>query len=64
MSAGPFGQGEAIVTEVSEASLTAHARQVLAPYKRPKRYGWLEDLPRTATGKVQRNQVARALEWH
>ncbi len=36
-------------------SVTARASSRLAGYKRPKQYAVLEALPRTATGKVQRN---------
>ncbi len=44
----------AVVGPVSEESLRAHAREHLAPAKRPKEYHRLEVLPRTATGKVRR----------
>ena len=42
------------------AALVALAEQELAPYKRPKRWAWVEALPRNALGKVQKEQV-RAL---
>ena len=35
-------------------TLTIHARERLAPPKRPKEYHRVDDLPRTATGKVRR----------
>jgi len=34
--------------------LGAHCRDRLAGYKRPKRYEFVDDLPKTATGKIQR----------
>jgi benzoate-CoA ligase family protein len=34
--------------------LEAHCRSRLAGFKRPKRYHLVEDLPKTATGKIQR----------
>ena len=44
----------AVVGPVSEEALRAHAREHLAPAKRPKDYHRLEVLPRTPTGKVRR----------
>lgn len=44
----------AIVGEVTEEALRAHARDHLAAAKRPKDYHRLDALPRTATGKVRR----------
>lgn len=35
-------------------SLTDHCRDRLAGYKRPKRYEFVSELPKTATGKIQR----------
>ena len=34
--------------------LVAVARDALAPFKVPRRYTFVEELPRTATGKLQR----------
>ena len=44
----------AVVGAVDAAALRAHAREHLAPAKRPKEYHRLEALPRTPTGKVRR----------
>ena len=44
----------AVVGAVSEEALWAHAREHLAPAKRPKEYHRLDTLPRTPTGKVRR----------
>ena len=44
----------AVVGPVAEEALRAHARDHLAPAKRPKDYFRLDTLPRTATGKVRR----------
>jgi benzoate-CoA ligase family protein len=35
-------------------ALTEHCRERLAGYKRPKRYEFVDGLPKTATGKIQR----------
>ena len=40
-------------------ALTAYAKQRLSPPKRPKEYHRLEDLPRTATGKLRRLDLPR-----
>lgn len=39
---------------VSAQDLVAHCRGVLAGYKCPKRVDFVEVLPRTATGKLQK----------
>jgi long-chain acyl-CoA synthetase len=39
------------------ADLDAFARERLAPPKRPKEYHHLDELPRTLTGKVRRDQL-------
>ena len=55
----------AVVGPADEATLRAHAREHLAPAKRPKEYHRLDALPRTPTGKVRRldlpDQVGAAL---
>jgi long-chain acyl-CoA synthetase len=47
----------AVVGSVDEAALRAHAREHLAPAKRPKDYHHLGALPRTPTGKVRRLEL-------
>jgi long-chain acyl-CoA synthetase len=47
----------AVVGNVAIADLEAHARQHLAPHKRPKEYHQVDALPLTATGKVKRNAL-------
>jgi long-chain acyl-CoA synthetase len=42
-------------------ALVAFAATHLAGYKRPKQWDVLDELPRTATGKVQRNLIPDAL---
>ncbi len=44
----------AVVGPVGDGVLAAHARDHLAPAKRPKVYHRIETLPRTPTGKVRR----------
>jgi benzoate-CoA ligase len=41
-------------------SLEAHAVGLLAPFKRPRWYAFLDDLPKTATGKIQRFKLREA----
>jgi acyl-CoA synthetase (AMP-forming)/AMP-acid ligase II len=40
--------------EVTSVELIAHCRQSLAGYKCPKRVEFVDQLPRTATGKLQK----------
>ena len=54
--AGVRGRGR---LRVRRAALRAHAREHLAPAKRPKEYHRLDALPRTATGKVRRLDLPR-----
>jgi long-chain acyl-CoA synthetase len=51
----------AVVGPVREDTLRAHAREHLAPAKRPKDYHRLDTLPRTATGKVRRLDLPEAV---
>jgi long-chain acyl-CoA synthetase len=51
----------AVVGPVTEAGLRAHVAGRLAPYKRPKTYFVVDDLPRTATGKVRRRALPGVL---
>jgi long-chain acyl-CoA synthetase len=48
----------AVVGSADEAELTAYARERLSPPKRPKTWTFLDDLPRTTTGKVRRDQLS------
>ncbi|MDN4173109.1 AMP-binding protein [Nocardioides sp. SOB77] len=49
----------AVVGAASEADLAAYVRERLAPPKRPKTWWFLEELPRTLTGKVLRDRLPR-----
>ena len=54
---------EAVVTlsePTSEADLLAYCRERLAEFKRPKKIYIATEIPRTATGKIQRRAVAAA----
>ncbi len=51
------GSSEQLVEE-----LRRHASIRLAGYKRPKRYVVVDELPRTATGKIQRGRIAALLD--
>ncbi len=48
----------AIVGTATEAELAAYVRERLSPPKRPKTWRFLDELPRTLTGKVRRDQLA------
>lgn len=48
----------AVVGSASPADLEGWCRERLAPPKRPKTWAFLEDLPRTLTGKVRRDELA------
>lgn len=48
----------AVVGQVGEAALAAHARERLSPPKRPKTWVLVDELPRTATGKVRRDRLS------
>lgn len=43
--------------EVSESELQAHVKSRLAPHKYPRRVEFVDQLPKTATGKVQRYKL-------
>ncbi len=49
-------------SRLSERSVSDHCRQALAGYKCPKRVEFREELPRTATGKLQKFRL-RAPYW-
>ena len=40
-----------------DATLLAHVKAGLAPYKYPRWFTYVEDLPKTATGKIQRYKL-------
>ncbi len=47
--------------EAAEPELIAHCRDRLADFKCPKKVHIVQSIPRTATGKIQRGNVAKAL---
>ena len=47
--------------EVGKRELTDFCRQSLADFKVPRQFFFVTDIPRTATGKIQRRHVAAAL---
>jgi len=51
----------AVVGAAEKEALARHARSRLAPYKRPKAYFTVADLPRTATGKLRRRDLPALL---
>lgn len=48
----------AVVGSASEADLAAYVREHLAPPKRPKSWTFVDELPRTLTGKVRRDRLS------
>ncbi|HTH77515.1 MAG TPA: AMP-binding protein [Ramlibacter sp.] len=62
--------GEAVAVAVvrrpgnacAEDELLAHLQSRIARYKLPRRWLWLDALPKTALGKVQRGELARILQ--
>jgi acyl-CoA synthetase (AMP-forming)/AMP-acid ligase II len=55
------GAAVALREAVEERELIDHCRQRLAAFKVPEVIHVLEQIPRTATGKVQRKRVGQAL---
>ena len=49
-----FRAGDALAAE-----LAAHVKRVTAPYKYPRRIEFVEDLPKTISGKIQRGVLRR-----
>jgi long-chain acyl-CoA synthetase len=45
----------------SEADIVAFCKERLADFKRPKKIHIAQSIPRTATGKIQRGAVAKAM---
>ncbi|MGA2521550.1 MAG: 2-aminobenzoate-CoA ligase, partial [Acidimicrobiales bacterium] len=51
----------AVVGTAHEPALRQHAARRLAPYKRPKAYFVVGELPHTATGKLRRRDLPALL---
>lgn len=49
-------------TPVTQDELRAHLQARIARYKLPRRWLWVDALPKTALGKVQRAELARMLQ--
>jgi acyl-CoA synthetase (AMP-forming)/AMP-acid ligase II len=47
--------------DTGEAEILTHCKERLADFKRPKRIHITSSIPRTATGKIQRSAVAKAM---
>ena len=48
------GEGEGAAAKALEAELREHCKKGLAPYKYPRWFNFVAELPKTATGKIQR----------
>jgi malonyl-CoA/methylmalonyl-CoA synthetase len=59
-----FGEGvvAVVIGAGEEAALIAEARRQLAAYKAPKRVVFVDELPRNAMGKVQKNLLRQRYE--
>ncbi|MBJ7409143.1 MAG: AMP-binding protein [Phenylobacterium sp.] len=59
-----FGEGvmAVVMGQGDEAAIIAEARRQLAAYKAPKRVVFVDDLPRNAMGKVQKNLLRERYE--
>ena len=44
-------------SDALEEELLAHVKANLAPYKYPRWFNFVEELPKTATGKIQRYKL-------
>ena len=49
-----FRAGDALAAE-----LAVHVKRITAPYKYPRRIEFVEDLPKTVSGKIQRGVLRR-----
>jgi acyl-CoA synthetase (AMP-forming)/AMP-acid ligase II len=49
-------------SELDESSVSAHAREHLASYKVPRSISWLDELPKTGSGKILKREL-RAPYW-
>jgi fatty-acyl-CoA synthase/long-chain acyl-CoA synthetase len=49
-------------SDLDEAAVTAHAREHLAGYKVPRSISWLDELPKTGSGKILKREL-RAPYW-
>jgi len=59
-----FGEGvvAVVIGQGDEAAMIAEARRQLAAYKAPKRIVFVDELPRNAMGKVQKNLLRQRYE--
>lgn len=59
-----FGEGvvAVVIGQGDEAAMIARAREQLAAYKAPKRVMFVDELPRNAMGKVQKNLLRQTYE--
>jgi len=48
--------------QINEGELAAHCRSRLAAYKIPRSFAVIDEIPKTATGKIQRNLLRELIE--
>ncbi|MFW2336329.1 class I adenylate-forming enzyme family protein [Ilumatobacter sp.] len=46
-------------SELDEADVTAYAREHLAGYKLPRSFSWMDELPKTGSGKILKRELRR-----
>jgi acyl-CoA synthetase (AMP-forming)/AMP-acid ligase II len=44
-------------SELDEAAVTSHARELLASYKVPRSFSWMDELPKTGSGKILKRDL-------
>jgi fatty-acyl-CoA synthase/long-chain acyl-CoA synthetase len=49
-------------SDLDESGVSAHAREHLASYKVPRSMSWLDELPKTGSGKILKREL-RAPYW-
>ena len=45
-----------------DEELSAHCGELLAPFKVPSRFVWVEELPKTSIGKINKGQVKEMVD--
>jgi acyl-CoA synthetase (AMP-forming)/AMP-acid ligase II len=46
-------------SDLDEAAVTRHARELLASYKLPRSFSWIDELPKTGSGKILKRDLRK-----
>jgi acyl-CoA synthetase (AMP-forming)/AMP-acid ligase II len=46
-------------SDLGEAAVTRHARELLASYKLPRSFSWIDELPKTGSGKILKRDLRK-----